>query len=191
MTLPSPSSAQSVTLYLDLDGVLADFDAGVAALGFPADGRLNKKRAELTPDLREMKSELYDAIERAQSFFLDLPPMEGAEELWRAVQPFEPWILTAPINADRGPAHPAVMAIAEQKLAWVRAHLDASFPNERFACVDSASKALYVARSPGVAVLIDDRPSNIAQWHEAGGLGVHHTSAAESIATLGRLLDAL
>ncbi|MEQ8602119.1 MAG: hypothetical protein RIB45_02280 [Marivibrio sp.] len=180
-----------MTLYLDLDGVLADFDAGVAALGFPADGRLNKKRAELTPELRAMKTDLYDAIERAGTFFLGLPPMEDAEELWRAVQPFEPWILTAPINADRGADHPAVMAIAQQKLAWVRTHLDASFPDERFACVDSGAKALYVARRPGVAILVDDRPTNIAKWHEAGGLGVHHTSAAESIATLTRLIDEL
>lgn len=191
MTLPSPSSAPRVTLYLDLDGVLADFDAGVAQLGFPADGRLNKKRAELPPKLQAMKTDLYDAIERAGTFFLDLPPMRDAEDLWRAVEPFEPWILTAPINARRGLDHPDVRAIAEQKLDWVRNHCDPAFPEDRFACIESASKGLYVSRSPGVAVLIDDRPSNIARWHEAGGLGVHHTSAAESITTLARLLDAL
>ena len=191
MSVLIPPAAPRVTLYLDLDGVLADFDAGVAALGFPADGRLNKKRAELPPELQAMKTDLYDAIERAQSFFLDLPPMRDAKDLWRAVEPFEPWILTAPINALRGLDHPDVRAIGEQKLAWVRTHLDQSLPEDRFACIESASKALYVSRSPGVAILIDDRSSNIAKWHEAGGLGVQHTSASESIATLARLLDAL
>ena len=98
---------------------------------------------------------------------------------------------TTLLDALRGLDHPDVRAIGEQKLAWVRTHLDQSLPEDRFACIESASKALYVSRSPGVAILIDDRSSNIAKWHEAGGLGVQHTSASESIATLARLLDAL
>ena len=37
------------------------------------------------------------------------------------------------------------------------------------------------------SILIDDRKDNIDRWKEAGGIGIYHTSAADTIQQLKKL----
>ena len=72
-------------LYLDCDGVLADFDKGATAvLGLPP--RAFEKRHGL--------GKFWQKLATAPDFYFSLPLMDGAMELFEAVRHLDPVILT-------------------------------------------------------------------------------------------------
>ncbi|MFT8246207.1 hypothetical protein [Roseomonas sp. BN140053] len=148
-----------MTLFLDLDGVLADFDRGVQAV--------TGKRPEELP-LKTM----WAALARAPRFFDTLHFMEDAEALWRFCAPHQPTILTGLPLGSWAP---------EQKKQWVARMLGAHVPV--ITCM-SRDKPRY--SGPG-HVLVDDRASAQEGWERKGGTFVHHRSAERSIAALRQL----
>jgi hypothetical protein len=93
-------------LFLDLDGVLADFDRGVEAV--------TGQRPE-TLALRTM----WEALARAPRFFETLEFMHDAETLWTFCAPYHPTILTGLPLGGWAPA---------QKKRWVGRMLGAHVP---------------------------------------------------------------
>ncbi|MFC4167251.1 hypothetical protein [Teichococcus aestuarii] len=143
-------------LFLDLDGVLADFDRGVHAI--------TGQRPEALP-LRTM----WAALARAPRFFETLEFMHDAQELWRFCAPCHPTILTGlPLGAWA----------PEQKRRWVARMLGAHVP-----VITCMSREKPRWSGPG-HVLVDDRASAAEGWEKKGGVFVHHRSAAGSIAAL-------
>src|SRR5919199_6461542 len=143
-------------LFLDLDGVLADFDRGVEAV--------TGKRPEELP-LKTM----WAALSRASAFFETLEMMHDAEALWRFCAPLRPTILTGlPLGAWA----------PEQKRRWVARMLGAHVP-----VITCMSREKPRWSGPG-HVLVDDRASAREGWEKKGGRFVLHRSAAESIAAL-------
>jgi hypothetical protein len=146
-------------LFLDLDGVLADFDRGVETV--------TGKRPEELP-LKTM----WAALARSPAFFETLEFMQDAEALWRFCAPHEPTILTGlPLGAWA----------PEQKRRWVARMLGAHVPV--ITCM-SRDKWRHAGRDH---VLVDDRASAREQWERAGGVFIHHVAAERSIAALRRL----
>lgn len=146
-------------LFLDLDGVLADFDRGVREVT----GRL--------PEELPLKT-MWSALARAPRFFETLAFMQDAEELWHFCAPFRPTILTGLPLGSWAP---------EQKKRWVARMLGSYVPV--ITCM-SRDKPRWSA--PG-HVLVDDRASAREGWERKGGTFVHHVSATESVAALRRL----
>jgi len=147
------------TLFLDLDGVLADFDRGVKTItGKP-------------PEALPLKT-MWSALARAPRFFETLEFMEDAEVLWRFCAPHRPTILTGLPMGSWAP---------EQKKRWVARMLGAHVPI--ITCM-SREKPRWSA--PG-HVLVDDRASAREGWERKGGTFIHHTSAERSIAALREL----
>lgn len=146
-------------LYLDLDGVLADFDAGYErVMGAPPD--------RSKPDSPLM----WERLASHGAFYYGLPTMPGAEELWEFVVRHRPIILTG---------LPESIPDAEtQKRAWVRERFGRAVPV--IAC-RSADKARCCW--PG-DVLVDDWEKYRLRWINAGGVWITHRSAAESIVAL-------
>lgn len=147
-------------LYLDCDGVLADFDKHfIDCFGKPPRDYEDKHGSKI----------FWHDIESEQpTFYRDLPLMPDAMDLFEAVAHMRPIILT---GCPRGGwAEP-------QKLAWAKHH----FPGIPMVVCMSRNKRDWC--QPG-DVLIDDRPNHKARWEEAGGVWITHTSAAESIAKL-------
>ena len=101
-------------LFVDLDGVLADFDAGYAALSRGA---------------REVD---WSLIKAAPGFWRDLPLMPDAMVLWEAVRDQHPTILTG-LPDD-------MQSAEEEKRAWVEEHLG---PDIEVICCRSEDKASY------------------------------------------------
>jgi hypothetical protein len=152
-------------LFLDLDGVLADYDkAATQVLG----GDHYKF------EFIHGKDVYWQLLHQSGRFFEDLLPMPDAMTLWYTVRRFKPVILTAlpRTNAERTDM---------QKRSWVREWLGADV--EVITCA-TADKPNYCF--PG-DILVDDRTINRAPWEAQGGHYVHHTSAAESIAALAEL----
>ncbi|CAO3420439.1 hypothetical protein [Azospirillum doebereinerae] len=146
-------------LFLDLDGVLADFDRGVVA----ATG----KRPEALP----MK-EMWRALSHHPDFFGTLEFMHDAQALWAFCAPHRPTILTGLPLGSWAP---------DQKTRWVARMLGAEVPVITCMARDKPRHG-----GPGT-MLVDDREKARAPWEAAGGTFILHTSAAESIAALVKL----
>ena len=149
-------------LYLDCDGVLADFDRGATKLlGMPP--RTYEKRHGIAAFWRE--------IARHPDFYGTLPLMPDAKELFAAVRHLIPVILT---GLPRG-------AWAEpQKRRWAARH----FPGVEVITTSAALKREHC--HPGDA-LVDDTVKFRHLWEKEGGVFIPHSSAAASIAELRRL----
>ena len=144
------------TLYLDLDGVLADFDRGVEAL------------IGATPEQLE-PNQMWPQLARHGDFFANLEMTEDGPLLWEACAPLSPVILT---GLPRGRwAEP-------QKRRWVAEHL-----GEDVEVITCMSRDKPQWSGPG-RVLVDDRDRPRQAWESAGGVFIHHTSAAQTLAEL-------
>jgi hypothetical protein len=146
-------------IFLDCDGVLADFDRGAEKiLGAPPGDFEDRHGAR----------EFWRRLARADNFFDNLEPLPDAFELYEAVREKSPIILT---GLPRGRwAEP-------QKRRWAERH----FPGVPVITTMAALK--HEHRHPG-DVLVDDRETYRHLWEANGGVFIRHSSAAQSIAEL-------
>lgn len=149
-------------LYLDCDGVLADFEGGAhELLGMPA----ADYQARYGP------GGFWKRLARHEGFYAGLHLLPDAMELFDAVKHLRPTILTGvPVGKWAEP----------QKRIWTERH----FPGVEV-IVTLARKKHEFCR-PG-DVLVDDREKYRPQWETAGGTYILHTSARESLAALKEL----
>ncbi|WP_207481170.1 HAD family hydrolase [Arenibaculum pallidiluteum] len=143
-------------LFLDLDGVFADFEGAVE--------KLFGRPVHALP-----RREMWARIHRTRGFWSRLALLPGADRLWEHCRPHDPTFLTGILVGDR--------TCEPSKIAWVRHH----FETDRIICCRAAEKPRY--GRPG-DILVDDRPSNIAAWEQMGGVGVLHRGVDETIARL-------
>lgn len=149
-------------IFLDCDGVLADFDKGaLAVLG-------------ATPEAFQAEHggrEFWRRLARAPDFFANLEPLPDAFDLYAAVRDRAPIILTG---------MPSGKWADPQKRRWAARH----FPGVEVITTAAALKREHC--HPG-DVLVDDRDQWRHLWEAAGGHFVHHKDAASSIAALREL----
>ena len=144
-------------LYLDCDGVLADFDGG-----FEAQFGVTPRAYEASHGSRAFWR---DIRTKAPRFYLFLPLLPDARALYEAVRHLKPTILTGCPGGGWAEA---------QKVAWAGVH----FPDVPMITCAAREKRRYCR--PG-DVLVDDREKYRGLWEEAGGTFVLHRSAAASI----------
>lgn len=154
-------------LYVDLDGVMADLDKHVKAISGKSFEELRASGSGFTEFVKSER-------DQGHSVFDQLDPMPDAHQLWNYIVKYEPDILTAT-------GHPQETAAAE-KIRWVYDNLD-GFDNI-YTTISGAHKHKYAAPNH---ILIDDRDKAILPWRDAGGIGILHTSAADTIAQLKKL----
>jgi 5'(3')-deoxyribonucleotidase len=146
-------------LFLDCDGVLADFDAGVRAM-------LGMSPHEF--EARHGKREFWRRIAKAPDFYATLPEMPDAHPLFDAVEHLDPTILTGlPLGKWAAP----------QKIEWAAAH----FPGVPIITCMARDKHKHM--QPG-DVLVDDRENHRAAYEAAGVIFVHHKNAEDSLRQL-------
>jgi hypothetical protein len=146
-------------IYLDCDGVLADFDKGaLEILGAPSEAYEKKYGA----------GAFWKKLANADGFFEHLDLMPDAMDLYAAVKAKAPIILTGMPHGQW--AEP-------QKRAWAARH----FPGVPVITTMAALKREHC--EPG-DVLVDDRIWHRKAWEDAGGHFIHHVSAEASIAAL-------
>lgn len=146
-------------LFLDCDGVLADFESGFASkFGMSGDEFETAKGTK----------EFWKVIRQDLNFFGTLPLMDGAVELYASVKHLRPIILTGCPFGDWA---------EHQKFGWRDKH----FPGVPMVTCLSRNKRNFC--QPG-DVLVDDLEKYRHLWEEAGGTFVLHTSAENSISQL-------
>lgn len=133
-------------VFLDLDGVFADFDARVKRLTGKHPGQLDRNR-------------LWKMVNADKRFFAELELIEGCMVLWEATRDLEPVFLTGA---------PTSKVFQEQKREWVARIFGPEF------IVHVVPRKLKADFSGPYKVLIDDTPDNIAQWIARGGHGILH-----------------
>jgi hypothetical protein len=152
-----------MALFLDCDGVLADFDhAATAILGAPP--REYQRR--------HGPARFWQRLANAPDFYGRLPLMPDAMVLFEAVRHLAPVILT---GCPRGGWAEA------QKERWAARN----FPGTRIITCMAVDKRRHAAAGD---ILVDDTLKHRHLWEHAGGIFVHHRSAAQSIAELRALL---
>ena len=160
-------SRLNLTIHFDLDGVLADFRRGfVERIG---------ERPEAFP-----VDEMWKRVAAVPRFFQQLPVMPGAHEMLSfAASIGTSRILTA---IPRLTTYPTA---TEEKHYWVRKNLgDIPVTVVRYA----RQKTEYAHPR---AILVDDTSENVQRWIKAGGIGIIHVSAKETMFALQNQLHSL
>ena len=148
------------SLFLDCDGVLADFDAGARA----AFGGLGPAQFEE----RHGRREFWRRLANTPDFYAMLPLMPDARTLFDTVAHLRPTILTGlPIGTWAAP----------QKVAWAELY----FPGTPIITCMARDKVRHMQAGD---VLVDDREDHRAKWEDAGGIFITHEKAERSLTAL-------
>ena len=165
-------NGQNVQVYLDLDGVLVNFNKGFKQLSGGVSAESYAK-VKFNGDAKAAKRAFWAAIGKAGAkWWENLETMPDGMVLWGFFKRYNPIILTA--GQGRG--------VREGKTAWVRKHLG---QDVKMVLADKGeNKPNYVTQDPNTThFLIDDMQKNIDKWNlpEARRVAILHTSAGDSI----------
>lgn len=170
-TLPSISvpAPYRIRVFLDVDGVIADFDGWCEEL-WNAGSRDLKCRDEHGNDLNG-DAALWWHVDREPRFWLDMPIKGGAQELIEIARPYGAGFLTGcPRQGyDR----------AEREK---RVKLQTVAPDLHVITCLSRNKMLHM-QEPG-DILVDDMVGNIRKWEKAGGTPVFYKTHKQAVADL-------
>ncbi len=161
MGLEEQEKVMDYKIYCDMDGVLADFESGYEELtGVDLKGEFKKG------------DDFWDPIKVAGvGFWAGLKWMPDGQKLWDYLKPFNPVLLSAPSREQSSRIG---------KHVWVKYKIPGTKLILRYA---KQKQELATPES----ILIDDRQVNIDQWEAAGGIGILHTSTANTIQQLQKL----
>lgn len=146
-------------LFLDCDGVLADFDKrAFELLGMTGQEFEDEHGSE----------EFWRIIREDDEFFYNLDPLPHAMKLWRSVEHLHPIILTGCPKGGWAEA---------EKRRWAKKH----FGTEMIITCRSKNKRLYGRAGD---VLVDDLLKYRHLWEGMGGVFVHFTDLDSTLREL-------
>ena len=148
-------------IFLDVDGVFADFDRAIETLGIP--------RTE------HHSNDIWKYLNQVPNFFYKLEVMHGSIEIIKELQAagHDLEFLTAL------PIPTGLLATADaDKRRWLPEKISSTIPINTV--VGGKNKVRWLVNNPG-AVLIDDYERNINLWREHGGIGILHTSVKNTL----------
>jgi hypothetical protein len=150
-------------LYVDMDGVLCDFD------------QHHENLIGVRPDKKTDNVD-WKKVYKHGKFWRTMPPMADLKLLWEAVRPHKPIILTGvPSNPDSG----------VQKMEWAEEIIYPlnGGPVKVITC-PSKDKSKFC--EPG-DLIIDDWDKYMDLWLDKGGKWILHKSAAETVEELKKM----
>lgn len=166
---------RAYVVYVDMDGVIADFEGAMEdRFGFNFKTAPSRNKA-----WKEIQN--YDRYQKkigGKGWFYSLPKMKGADQLWDFVTSnfSRVEILTASGSTPRD--------AQGQKRAWIGDNFGYGI---KVNIVGAGSeKAAFANKN---AILIDDREKVIKPFIAAGGIGVYHTSADNTIRILKVMME--
>lgn len=158
-------------LFVDMDGVIADCDLGLAQFcGLSKEKLLSYTRGTL-------RSPFWDKFIKegnAEEFFSDLQMETNAPLLINWINTYasilDPCILSRPVKP------PKDQECIRGKKIWLAKH------HITWPAIFEIHKEKYAVTNGKPNVLIDDLDENIRRWNAAGGIGfIYHNDIADSI----------
>ncbi len=165
---------EKIRVYIDMDGVLADFDRGVREICHMEPQSQNGKRSLKADDM------MWEAIRGTDHFYDRLNLIPGAKEMFDKI--LEKYgdqceILTGIPREERG-----IVTAAQDKINWTHRMLSESV---KVNTVCRKHKLQYCTGPE--SVLIDDRKKTILEWRELGGTGILHVNPEKTLKELKQL----
>jgi PAS domain-containing protein len=158
-------------IYVDMDGVVADFDQRFKDLSGIGPREFEEKYG---------KDAFWDFIDEGENklkFWVGIPPMSDAKQLIDFVSNYDYEMLTAPSIKKQSLMGKGLWMINQTK--------NGLFPSKPKVNYKSAkNKKDFAAPNH---ILIDDREDTINSWNASGGIGILHTSASNTIGQLKKL----
>jgi len=151
----------SLILYCDLDGVLADFERGVVSC-------IGKKPDDLTSGF------MWATLRKTPGFYENLEWRAEGRMLWDAIKKYNPIILT---GCPRGGW------AEQQKRNWCARELG---PDVRVITCTTADKPKYCIQG---AILVDDRDKVRREWTKKGGKFILYMNTMYALIDLGPYID--
>jgi len=163
-------------VYLDMDGVLADFFGGVEKMY----GVQHWK--ELSSDkTKDLKQEVINRI-TGTDFFATLPKFQSADALIDLVKKFTGGtfsINTSPLRGDHENS-------AKYKKVWISNNI----PQPAEIIVTGRKESYAKDKASGTPnILVDDRPANIQRWQGAGGYGILYQANRDQLTKVKEALE--
>ncbi len=151
-------------IFSDMDGVLTDFDASFKKVSDGIAPRDYEKKFG--------KDKFWELIDGGGvGYWVGMPYMPDGETYWNYIKDYDVELLSSPSRSNTSRLG---------KRLWVRNNM----PGVKLTLAQAYLKKNYAAPNH---ILIDDRKSNIDEWRAAGGIGILHTSAADTIQQLKKL----
>ena len=182
--LDEASTAFMPHVFCDMDGVVANFYAGM------------KRFFNISPDkvdaFLRLEGRWKEIAKKEPHLFAKLPLLPDAEQLMANLDIFRKrkLIRLSMLTAipDVWYADPVMRRVATaDKITWVTRHFP-QIPAANVLVVRRKDKVSYakaqVAAGQPQPILIDDFGMNIREWEAAGGFGIKHTHAADSVYAL-------
>jgi len=177
-------SIELVRIFCDLDGVLVDFDRGFIELPENSDNLSPGEYEE-----KNGKNSIWPLIDKhGDEYWSELYWKGDGRELWDYLEEYKPSIISSPSRN---------LASIRGKVKWVKLNLrineepitkleDYTGSNR---LILMQQKHLFVKSANDI--LIDDTQSKIDKWTEAGGTGILHNDATDTIKVLEEILERL
>lgn len=159
---------ENTKIYIDMDGVLADFFAEYAKLaGIKSGNYRDIPPAKADPTLDKMVG---------TDFFVRLPKFPTADNLVNlALQYVKVYnICSSPLRGDHKNSE-------HWKREWIKKNLNPQ-PAEIIITGQKERHAVNPDGSPNI--LIDDRGTNIVAWRARGGIGIKYQADEDSLDTV-------
>ena len=151
-------------IFSDMDGVLTDFDASFKKASDGIAPRDYEKKFG--------KDKFWELIDGGGvGYWVGMPYMPDGETYWNYIKDYDVELLSSPSRSNTSRLG---------KRLWVRNNM----PGVKLTLAQAYLKKNYAAPNH---ILIDDRKSNIDEWRAEGGIGILHTSAADTIQQLKKL----
>lgn len=152
-------------LFLDLDGVMADFETHF--------------RDEFGVETHEVDDKkMWGMINSIPDYFLSMPMMEGATKFFKEIEKYNPIILTACPRSN-------YQAAAIQKRQWVRNNLSEDIMI--LPVMGGKNKAMFINQVGDI--LIDDFVENCDSWNLHGGFAIHHKNFNDTMLYLNTVIN--
>lgn len=154
------TTKQMPHLYLDMDGVQADFFGAWA-------NRHGLTHYKEIPHPENAINELANSSpEEVYNFFHDLKPLSGGMRIiqWLHHNKIPFTVLSAPLRG------PYASASVHAKKDWLDKHNPGTSNNAIF----TSAKYKYAKKGDSQNVLVDDFGKYLNAWHDAGGIAVKH-----------------
>ena len=171
------------TLYLDMDGVVADFNSGLRGRGVVNDQDfIHLPKEQWTPSQIDLDRQVREVMDDMQ-FWAEIPPFPFVQHFYDSVlrlSPYKVKFLTAAPNNFVKREQLSVV-----KRVWLWRHLKVH-PADVIVCLRSEKQRFAKSNAD---VLVDDSRANCEEFAAAGGRSVFHESFLPTLQELRKIYE--